>query len=164
MTTIESGHVTPVSKTLSVKAPVERAFDVFTCGFDSWWPRGHHIGASPMKRAVIEGKVGGRCYSEQVDGTDCPWGSVLVWEPPTRVVIAWQITPQWKYEPDLAKSSEVEITFTPEAGGTRVRLEHRHFERHGDGAAAMKSGVDSPSGWGALLVLYARAAEETGRA
>jgi uncharacterized protein YndB with AHSA1/START domain len=161
MTTVESGHVTPVSKTLSVKAPVERAFDVFTRGFDSWWPRGHHIGSSPMKRAVIEGKIGGRCYSEQVDGTDCPWGSVLVWEPPTRVVIAWQITPQWTYEPDLAKSSEVEITFTPEAGGTRVQLEHRHFERHGDGAAAMKSGVDSPNGWGALLALYARKVEGT---
>jgi uncharacterized protein YndB with AHSA1/START domain len=157
--------VTPVVKAISVNTSVERAFDVFTRGFDSWWPREHHIGKSPMQRAVIEGKAGGRCYSEQVDGTDCPWGSVLVWEPPARVVIAWQITPQWQYEPDLAKASEVEITFTPETGGTtRVRLEHRHFERHGDGAAAMKAGVDSPSGWGGLLVLYARKVEEGDRA
>jgi len=164
MTTVESGQVTPVVKAISVNTSVERAFDVFTRGFDSWWPREHHIGKSPMKRAIIESKEGGRCYSEQVDGTDCPWGSVLVWEPPARVVIAWQITPQWQYEPDLAKASEVEITFTPEAGGTtRVRLEHRRFERHGDGAAAMKAGVDSPNGWGGLLVLYARKAEESVR-
>lgn len=161
MTTVEQGPVTPVLKVISVKATVERAFDVFTRGFDSWWPREHHIGKSPLKRAVIEGKAGGRCYSEQVDGTDCPWGSVLVWHPPSRVVIAWQITPQWQYEPDLEKSSEVEITFTPEAGGTtRVQLEHRHFERHGAGAAAMKAGVDSPNGWGGLMVLYARKLEE----
>jgi hypothetical protein len=112
MTTVESGHVTPVVKVISVKASVVRAFDVFTRGFDTWWPREHHIGKSPMKRAIIEGRVGGRCYDEQVDGTDCPWGRVLVWEPPTRLVIAFQITPQWQYEPDLAKSSEVEITFT----------------------------------------------------
>ena len=161
MTTVEQGPVTPVLKVISVKATVEHAFDVFTRGFDSWWPREHHIGKSSLKRAIIEGKAGGRCYSEQVDGTDCPWGRVLVWEPPSRVVIAWQITPQWQYEPDLEKSSEVEITFTPEAGGTtRVQLEHRHFERHGAGAAAMKAGVDSPNGWGGLLVLYARMAEE----
>jgi len=160
MTTVEQGRVTPVLKAISVKTTVDRAFDVFTRGFDTWWPRGHHIGSSPMKRAIIEGKTGGRCYSEQVDGTDCPWGSVLVWEPPTRVVIAWQITPQWQHEPDVSKSSEVEITFTAEEGGTtRVQLEHRHFDRHGQGAAAMKAGVDSSAGWGSLLELYARKAE-----
>src|SRR5262245_60708832 len=161
MTTVDQGAVTPVLKAISVNTTVDRAFDVFTRGFDTWWPRGHHIGSSPMKRAIIEGKAGGRCYSEQVDGTDCPWGSVVVWEPPARVVIAWQITPQWQYEPDVTKSSEVEITFTAEVGGTtRVQLEHRHFERHGEGAAAMKTGVDSPNGWGSLLQLYARKAEE----
>jgi uncharacterized protein YndB with AHSA1/START domain len=162
MTTVDSGQVTPVLKVTSVNASVDRAFEVFTRGFDSWWPRGHHIGPSPMKRAVIEGKAGGRCYAEQVDGTDCPWGQVLVWDPPKRLIIAWQITPQWQYEPDLAKASEVEVTFTPEAGGgTRIQLEHRYFERHGDGAAAMKAGVDSPNGWGGLLVLYAQKVEET---
>ena len=113
--------MTPGSKVISVKTTVERAFDVFTRGFDTWWPREHHIGKSPMTRAIIEGKAGGRCYSEQVDGTDCPWGRVLVWETAhAGVVIAWQITPQWQYEPDLAKSSEVEITFTPEPAARRA--------------------------------------------
>ena len=118
-----------------------------------------------MKRAIIEAKTGGRCYTEQMDGTDCPWGSVLVWDPPARLVIAWQITHEWQFEPDLARSSEVEITFTPEPdGSTRVQLEHRHFERHGAGAAAMKAGVDSPNGWGGLLALYAREVEKQGTA
>lgn len=133
---------------------------MFTAGFDTWWPRSHHIGKSPMTRALIEEKVGGRCYSEQEDGTECDWGRVLVWEPPRRFVFAWQITPEWQYQPDLAQSSEVEITFTAEADGTtRVDLEHRHFERHGAGAGAMKAGVDSPQGWGSLLRIFAEAAE-----
>jgi uncharacterized protein YndB with AHSA1/START domain len=152
----------PVCKTITVKASTDRAFRVFTHDFDSWWPRTHHIGASPMKKAIIEGKAGGRCYTQQEDGTDCDWGQVLVWEPPRRFVFAWQITHEWGYQPDLAQSSEVEIRFTPTAdGGTRVDLEHRHFERHGAGAASMRAGVDSPDGWGGLLALYAARVEAT---
>ena len=113
-----------------------------------------------MKKAIIEGKVGGRCYSEQVDGTDCDWGQILVWEPPQRFVIAWQISPGWGYEPDLAKSSEVEVRFTPEAdGSTRVDLEHRYFRRHGAGAEAMRTAVDGQMGWGELLQAFAAKVE-----
>ena len=113
-----------------------------------------------MTKGVIEGWVGGRCYSAQQDGTDCPWGSVLVWEPPQRLVIAWQITHQWGFEPDLAKTSEVEVTFTPAGDGmTRVELEHRHFERHGAGGAAMRASVGSEGGWGSLMNLYKQRVE-----
>lgn len=151
---------TPVRKSVTVKTSVERAFSVFTDGFDTWWPRSHHIGSSPMKRAVIDGRVGGRCYSEQEDGTDCPWGTITAWDPPRRFVFAWQITPDWQYQPDLALASEVEVLFTREADGlTRVDLEHRKFERHGEGAAAMRAGVDSQNGWGTMLGLFAEAAE-----
>jgi uncharacterized protein YndB with AHSA1/START domain len=150
-----------VRKSIVVNTSVEHAFKVFTEGYDTWWPRSHHIGKSPMTRAVIEGKVGGRCYSEQQDGTECPWGQVLVWEPPHRLTIAWQITPEWGYQPDLAQSSEVEIRFAPEpGGGTRVNLEHRHFERHGTGGGDMRSKVDSPNGWGGLLELFKQVAEK----
>ncbi len=85
----------PVRKSITVRTDVEHAFRVFTEGIDDWWPRAHHIGKAPMKKILIEGKAGGRCYSEQTDGTDCDWGSVLVWDPPRRLVIAWQITPAW---------------------------------------------------------------------
>jgi uncharacterized protein YndB with AHSA1/START domain len=141
-----------VRKSIIVKTSVEHAFDVFTAGYDSWWPRSHHIGSSPMTEAVIEPHAGGRCYAKQVDGTECDWGRILEWDPPHRFVIAWQITPEWGYQPDIAKSSEVEIRFTPApGGGTRVDLEHRHFERMGPGGESMRAGVDAPGGWGTLL-------------
>ena len=160
-TTMDTTSNLPVVKSITVQASPEHAFRVFTEGYDTWWPRSHHIGKSPMKKAIIEGRVGGRCYSEQTDGTDCDWGQILVWEPPHRFVIAWQITHTWGYEPDLAKASEVEIRFTPEPGGrTRVDLEHRNFERHGAGGAAMRTAVDSEGGWGSLLKLFAQRAEQ----
>ena len=163
MTSVADEPATPIRKSITVKASVEHAFRVYTDGYDTWWPRTHHIGKSPMKKAIMEGKAGGRCYSEQEDGTECDWGRVLVWEPPHRIVLAWQITHQWGYEPDLAKASEVEIVFTAEPGGvTRVDLEHRHFERHGEGGAAMKATVDSPSGWSGLLALFTARVEQTG--
>jgi uncharacterized protein YndB with AHSA1/START domain len=141
-----------VRKSIIVNASVEHAFEVFTAGYDSWWPRSHHIGSSPMIEAVIETRAGGRCFTKQADGTEADWGQVLEWDPPRRLVIAWQITPEWGYQPDLAKSSEVEIRFAPvPGGGTRVDLEHRHFERMGPGGEAMRTGVDAPGGWGTLL-------------
>jgi len=145
-----------VRKSITVKASVKQAFHVYTEGFDTWWPRTHHIGKSPLKKAIIEGRAGGRCYSEQMDGTECDWGRILIWEPPHRFVMAWQITPQWGYEPDLTKSSEVEVRFTAVADGvTRVDLEHRYFERHGEGGGAMRTAVGAPDGWTGLLQLFA---------
>jgi len=152
--TVAEGNT--VQKTITVEASPQHAFEVFTAGIDTWWPRSHHIGNSPMKKNVIEGRVGGRCYTVQEKGTHCDWGQVLAWEPPHRLVMAWQITHQWGYQPDLSKASEVEVRFTAvEEGGTRVDLEHRHFERMGPGAAPMRTAVDSPGGWGTLLQMFA---------
>jgi uncharacterized protein YndB with AHSA1/START domain len=160
MTVIDATDV-PVRKTITVNVSTERAFKVFTEGFDTWWPRSHHIGKGALEKAVIETRLGGRCYGREADGTECPWGTVLVWEPPERFVIAWQITHQWGYEPDLEKSSEVEVRFTPQAGGgTRVDLEHRNFNRMGPGGATMRVGVDAPGGWGTLLDSFKLAAEK----
>ena len=97
-----------VRKSITVNASVDHAFEIFTAGFDSWWPREHHIGSSPMLEALIEPRVGGRCYSRQVDGTDSDWGQILAWDPPHRFVLAWQINSDRAHEPNLAKSSEVE--------------------------------------------------------
>jgi uncharacterized protein YndB with AHSA1/START domain len=155
-TTTDSEIDRPVRQSITVRASVERAFRVFTAEFDSWWPRSHHIGKSPMTKSVIEGRVGGRCYSEQESGEDCPWGTVLAWDPPHSFVFAWQITPEWQFEPDLAKSSEVQVTFTPVGEKqTRVDLEHRHFSRYGAGGNTMREGVGGPGGWGELLKTYA---------
>jgi DinB superfamily/Activator of Hsp90 ATPase homolog 1-like protein len=152
--------VAPVRKTVTVKTDVGRAFAVFTEGIDTWWPRSHHIGSGTLDKTVIEPKLGGRCYGRTTDGVECDWGRVLVWEPPQRFVMAWQITPEWKHQPDLAQSSEVEVRFTPvDEGSTRVDLEHRHFERHGAGGDAMRAGVDAPNGWTTILSLFADTAQ-----
>ena len=146
----------PVRKSIGVRASVQQAFEIFTAEFDSWWPRSHHIGSSPMRKAIIENRLGGRCYSEQIDGTECDWGQVLAWEPPHRLVFAWQIGGNWKYEPDLAKSSEVEVLFSAQPDGrTLVLLEHRHLDRAVASAAAMRAALESPNGWGSMLELYA---------
>jgi len=156
-----TGSELSVRKNVRVRASAARAFKVFTEGFDSWWPKTHHIGSSPMARGVIEGFAGGRCYSEQADGTECQWGQIVAWEPPSRFVMVWQITPEWKFEPDLAKCSEVEVKFTPSADGvTWVELEHRCFERHGEGGNDMRKQVGSPGGWGQLMELFRAKAEE----
>jgi uncharacterized protein YndB with AHSA1/START domain len=156
MTNITEATTPPVRKTVNVRTSAERAFQVFTEGFDTWWPRSHSIGKSALQKAIIEAKLGGRCYQLSVDGSECDWGRILVWEPPRRFVLAWQLNPQWEYEPDMTKASEVEVSFSPEPdGSTRVDLEHRHFDRHGAGAPLMRAGVDSPEGWGGLLQLYA---------
>jgi uncharacterized protein YndB with AHSA1/START domain len=157
MTATQDRIEVPVRKSITVNASPERAFEVFTGDFDSWWPRSHHIGTSPMKKAIIEGKKGGRCYAKQEDGTDSDWGSVLLWDPPRRFVMAWLISGNWQFEPDASKASEVEVRFTPEPGGrTRVDLEHRHFERMTSGGPEMRAGVGAAEGgWGKLLEAYA---------
>jgi uncharacterized protein YndB with AHSA1/START domain len=160
MTSVSDTSTVPVRKTITVNADARRAFDVFTAGFDSWWPRTHHIGKGTLARAVIETREGGRCYGKETDGTECPWGQVLVWDPPRRLVLAWQIDGNWQYQPDLAQSSEVEVQFIAEgAGTTRVVLEHRRLERHGADAEKIRTGVDGPGGWTGLLGLYSQAAD-----
>ena len=161
MTAMAENTIEAVRKSITVNAAPEVAFAIFTEDFDGWWPRSHHIGKSPMIRAIIEGRRRGRCYTEQEDGTECDWGTVLAWEPPRRFVIAWQIAENWQYEPDLKKSSEVEIRFTPvENGKTRVDLEHRGFERMTAGAAEMRTGVSGEGGWAGLLQLFAARVEQ----
>jgi uncharacterized protein YndB with AHSA1/START domain len=145
-----------VRRDILVHVPQQRAFKVFTERFDAWWPRSHHIGAADMGEAVIEPRAGGRWYERGVDGSECDWGRVLDWDPPHRLALSWAITPQWAVEPDPERASEVHVSFEPEGdGATRVRIEHRHLERHGEGAAQMHDAVSREGGWGGLLDLFA---------
>jgi hypothetical protein len=146
--------IAPVRKTVRVNADAARAFDVFTAGFTRWWPRTHQIAKVPMKDAVLEPRVGGRWYERGEDGSECEWGKVLVWEPPVRVVLGWQINNAFQYDPTAM--SEVEIRFIIESAAvTVVELEHRNIDRLGADAEEFRKKVDSPNGWGAILQLYA---------
>lgn len=143
-----------VRQRIHVAAPPERAFDVFTSRMTEWWPLGtHHIGKSEAKEAVLEPRVGGRWFERGVDGSECDWGRVLTWEPPTRLVLSWEITCDWRH--DAALHTEVEVRFAREGDGTRVELEHRLLERYGDKAVDMKGIFDSEGGWKGLLGKFA---------
>jgi uncharacterized protein YciI/uncharacterized protein YndB with AHSA1/START domain len=145
--------VPSIKKQLVVKAPVERAFRVFTEGIDRWWPREHHIGASPLKQLLIEPKQGGRWYAKCQDGSECDTGRVLVWEPPTRLVLSWQITSQWQFDANFV--TEVEVRFTKEGPTqTRVDFEHRNLERYGDAAEGIIAQLGDPKGWVGTLEKY----------
>jgi hypothetical protein len=163
--TAEPAGDQPVCKSVTVKASPDLAFRVFTADMDSWWPRSHHIGKTPMKRTIMEGKLGGRCFSQHDDGVDCDWGKIVVWEPPTRFVMAWLIDLQWQFQPDPAKASEVEVRFTAEPGGfTRVDLEHRGFARMGPGYEAARAAIGGPGGWSGMLAQFAARAQQLAEA
>ncbi len=144
---------TAVRREITVAAPPERAFAIFAERMDTWWPRSYTIGSSELDRVEIEPRAGGRWYEVGVDGSECVWGEVLAWEPPTRLVLTWRIAGDWQLD-DAA--SEIEVTFTPAGDGTRVEIEHRHFERLRLGDA-MREQVGGEGGWGGLLARYSEA-------
>ncbi len=154
--------VPPLNGTITVSAPLERAFDVFTGSIGTWWPRDYHIGQAEMAEAVLEQRPGGRWYERGVDGSECDWGTVLTWEPPHRLIVTWQINGQWQYDPDPGHASEIEVRFT--AAGpdqTTVELEHRLLGRL-VGGQAIGEAIRGGGGWTAILELFAKAAAETG--
>jgi len=139
---------TPVEVSIVVEAPIEEAFDVFTRDIGSWWPADHHILQAELAEMEFEPRVGGQVIDRGVDGTECRWARVLAYDPPTRLVISWDIALNWQVETDPSRTSEVEVRFTSEAPArTRVELVHRHIERHGDGWEQMHGAVSSPDGW-----------------
>jgi uncharacterized protein YndB with AHSA1/START domain len=145
--------IEPVRKQIIVAASQVRAFRVFTEGMDRWWPRKHHIGTSPLARQVLEPKLGGRWYAISQDGSECDIGKVLSWEPPHRLVLAWQLDAEWRYDPSFM--TEIEVRFGADGPKTtRVDFEHRNLERYGIAAPRIRDGIDSPEGWGGSLDLF----------
>jgi uncharacterized protein YndB with AHSA1/START domain len=146
-------NVAPVRLDIRVKASQEHAFEVFTSRMGRWWNPSHSINASPQKDIVVEGRPGGRWFEVGENGAECDWGKVLVWEPPERVVFAWQLSADWAFDPDL--QTELELHFIPEGQDTtRVELEHRDLERFGERAEAVRDSLHSPRGWQGLLSRY----------
>jgi uncharacterized protein YndB with AHSA1/START domain len=145
-----------VRKSITVAVPQQRAFEVFTAGMTDWWLRdSHYIGETKPETVVMEPRAGGRWFERAADGAECDWGSVLEWDPPARVVVAWQLDPDWKYDPDPAHATQIEVQFVAEGpSSTRVKLVHRGFEVHGARAQEVHAAIDGPNGWSALLAAY----------
>jgi uncharacterized protein YndB with AHSA1/START domain len=147
---------TSVRTSIVVEAPIERAFSVFTKDFGSFKPPEHNMLAVEIAETVFEPRVGGHLYDRGIDGSECRWARVLAYEPPNRVVLSWDISPQWQIETDLEKTSEFEVRFIPETPErTRVELEHRHLDRHGEGWEQERDGVAAPDGWPLYLQRFA---------
>jgi Activator of Hsp90 ATPase homolog 1-like protein len=143
----------PVRKVIRVEAPQERAFRVFTAGMARWWRPEHHIAATPFVDLVVEPRSGGRWFERDKDGAECLWGKVILWEPPARLILGWQLNAEWKFDADFV--TELEVRFIAEGPtATRVELEHRDLEKYGDKAAAVRASLDSPDGWNGLLATY----------
>jgi uncharacterized protein YndB with AHSA1/START domain len=150
-----------VRKSISVQAVQEVAWRVFTEKMGSWWPLAYYkIGKANAVDAVIEPRVGGRWYERGDDGSVCQWGSVLAWEPHSRLLLSWDINADWQYDPGL--KTEIEVRFIGDADGshrTRVELEHRHLDRYGTRRDEMRRIYDTEGDWGKLLAAFARTAE-----
>jgi uncharacterized protein YndB with AHSA1/START domain len=148
-----------VRKSVVVDVPIAHAFDVYTRRFNDWWPRSHHIGPTAGFTTIIEPRVGGRCVEVSTDGTESPWGTVLAYDPPRRVMISWDLSSAWQYDPTLG--TEVDVMFVAEGPErTRVTLEHRKLHRYGDQAEMMRAIFDSENGWTGLLTAYAALAAQ----
>jgi uncharacterized protein YndB with AHSA1/START domain len=147
---------TSVRTSMVVEAPIELAFSVFTEGIGSWFPPEYNLLGVEIAERVFEPRVGGQVYDRGTDGSECHWARVLAYEPPNRVVISWDIGAQWQIESEPAKTSEVEVRFSPEGQDrTRVELEHRNIERHGDGWESLRDTLGSDSGWPGCLRRFA---------
>ena len=149
-----------VRRQIVVEAPIDRAFAVFTGRFGDFKPPEHNLHKVEIADTVFEGRVGGHVYDRGVDGTECRWARILAYEPPNRLVISWDISPYWQIEADPDKTSEVEVRFIAEAPGrTRVELEHRYLDRHGEGWEGVREGVDGDQGWPLYLTRFGAFAE-----
>ena len=152
-----------VRRVLQVGAPPEIAWRVFTGEMGSWWPLAmYKIGKTSAVDAVIEPRAGGRWYERDDDGSTCDWGRVLAWEPPSRLVLSWDITADWRYDPQL--QTEIEARFVADGAGTRLEFEHRRLDRYGDRRDEMREIFDKTGDWGRLLAAFAQKAADAARA
>jgi uncharacterized protein YndB with AHSA1/START domain len=148
----ETLAIEPVRKLIEVELPPLEAFQLFTSDMAAWWPATHHIASSPFVEIVIEPRAGGGWFEVGQDGNTCQWGSVLEWDPPHKVVFAWGLQADWKFSPDLTKSSEVEVKFVPMGdSATLIELEHRRLERH---EAGDKIAASVKQGWEPVLAAF----------
>lgn len=146
---------TVVRREIVVEAPIAHAFATFVERFGDFKPPEHNLLGSPIARTTFDPEVGGNIYDIGEDGSECRWARILAYDPPDRVVFSWDISPYWQIETDPDRTSEVEVRFSAETPDrTRIELEHRHLDRHGDGWEGVRDGVADDAGWPLYLARY----------
>jgi len=112
----------PIKQSTTVRSDIGHTFDVFVRTIGQWWPRvPFSRGCDRVRDVTLERRLGGRVYEKWDDGTTVEWGRLLVWEPPHRFVMSWEMTPA---------TTEVELQFGYLGPSlTRVSVEHRGWER-----------------------------------
>ena len=148
--------IAPIVKSVSVAVPPERAFAIFASDIGRWWSPNMHIAPEPFTEIVIEPHAGGRWFERDAAGAECQWGQVLAWEPPGRLLLAWQLDADFAFDPELI--TEVEVNFEPEGTGSRVTLTHRNLERFGPSAERVAGQLGG--GWPGLVERFATFIEE----
>ncbi len=138
--------VAPVTRSFVVRVGQARAFEIFTDRMAEWVPAEHSLLGGERTGITIEPRPGGRWYETGADGARCDWGFVRAWEPPSRLVLVWQLSSSWVFDPDI--ETEIEVSFTPDGDRrTRVDFEHRGLEAYGKDAAMMREKLDAPTAW-----------------
>lgn len=133
----------PVVRTTVVDCDPVEAFEIFTQQIEHWWPRASHSVFDAESASVAF--EAGRLVERSTDGRTALWGEVLAWDPPHSVTFTWH--PGRSAE----EQTEVTVTFSAEAGATRVELVHRGWDRLGADAASRRSGYASDDGWTSVL-------------
>lgn len=149
---MEQVTIKPITKSITVQAPLELAFEIFTERMGQWWPLATHSIGDGVADARVEGRVGGRIYQVGRDGAEADWGVVSIWEPPDRFAM------EWKVDPDALAPTVIDVRFTETGTGTRVELEHSHWERLGSDASGTRDGYDT--GWDVVLSGFASLADQ----
>ena len=140
----------PLRVEFTVGCDASRAFSLWAEQTTRWWPHGHSVSAERGITVTFEPRPGGRIYERTRAGAEHDWGEVLVWEPPHRLVYLWHL------RFDRSDATEVEVTFTPAADGTAVRIEHRGWERLGAVAEARRD--RNRRGWAGVTPRFRAAA------
>lgn len=135
-----------VRKTVTVDCAIEEAFRIFTTDARSWWPVESHSIHQTVTDIVFEPREGGDVYEVAESGERGHWATVLEWDPPRRLVLAWNILRAEE------EGTEVEVRFCPDGAGTRVELEHRGWERLAADGAEKRASYET--GWDFVLGKY----------
>jgi uncharacterized protein YndB with AHSA1/START domain len=149
--------IAPIRKSVIVKPPPARAFELFAAQMGRWWPPTQTPAKNRHVDVIVEPRAGGRWFERDAEGRETLWGEVLAYEPPERLLLGWRLNAQFVYDPDFLTEVEIAFAAAP-GGGTEVRLEHRHLERFGAEAERIYGLIDK--GWPARLAEFQQYAEQ----